>query len=63
MCASDLVFHKRQTLPHHPNGMRFTAFDGGGDVLLERDYYSVGGGFVVNTDDAATTGSCPTRRR
>jgi L-serine dehydratase len=48
----DLVFHKRKTLPHHPNGMRFTAFGGGGDVLLERDYYSVGGGFVVNTDDA-----------
>lgn len=49
----DLVFHKRQTLPHHPNGMRFTAFDGDGTTLLERDYYSVGGGFVVNTDDAA----------
>ncbi|PKL96202.1 MAG: L-serine ammonia-lyase [Gammaproteobacteria bacterium HGW-Gammaproteobacteria-8] len=49
----DLVFHKRQTLPHHPNGMRFTALDQTGDVLLARDYYSVGGGFVVNTDDAA----------
>lgn len=49
----DLVFHKRQTLPHHPNGMRFTAFDVDGTTLLERDYYSVGGGFVVNSDDAA----------
>jgi len=49
----DLVFHKRQTLPHHPNGMRFSALDDTGAVLLERDYYSVGGGFVVNTDDAA----------
>jgi len=49
----DLVFHKRQTLPHHPNGMRFSALDGNGEVLLARDYYSVGGGFVVNTDDAA----------
>jgi L-serine dehydratase len=49
----DLVFHKRQTLPHHPNGMRFTALDADGEVLLARDYYSVGGGFVVNTDDAA----------
>ena len=49
----DLVFHKRQTLPHHSNGMRFTALDADGEVLLERDYYSVGGGFVVNTDDAA----------
>jgi len=50
---TDLVFHKRQTLPHHSNGMRFTALDDAGEVLLERDYYSVGGGFVVNTDDAA----------
>ncbi|MEE4295070.1 MAG: L-serine ammonia-lyase [Wenzhouxiangella sp.] len=51
---SDLVFHKRQTLPHHPNGMRFIAFDDKGEQLLARDYYSVGGGFVVNTDDAAS---------
>ncbi len=49
----DLVFHKRQTLPHHPNGMRYTALDAAGTKLLARDYYSVGGGFVVNADDAA----------
>ncbi len=48
----DLIFHKRQTLPHHPNGMRFTAFDASGQPLLSRDYYSVGGGFVVNNDEA-----------
>ena len=50
---NDLVFHKRQTLPHHSNGMRFTAFDAAGEALLARDYYSVGGGFVVNADEAA----------
>ncbi|HRQ66907.1 MAG TPA: L-serine ammonia-lyase, partial [Xanthomonadaceae bacterium] len=49
----DLIFNKRQKLPHHPNGMRFTALDGAGTTLLERDYYSVGGGFVVNQDEAA----------
>ena len=49
----DLVFHKRETLPHHPNGMRFTAFGGDGSPLLEGEYYSVGGGFVVNSDEAA----------
>lgn len=49
----DLIFHKRQTLPYHPNGMRFTAFSEDGEVLLSRDYYSVGGGFVVNNDEAA----------
>ncbi|GAB4114078.1 MAG: L-serine ammonia-lyase [Wenzhouxiangellaceae bacterium] len=49
----DLVFHKRQTLPYHSNGMRFTAHDEQGSELLSRDYYSVGGGFVVNRDEAA----------
>ncbi len=49
----DLIFHKRQTLPFHPNGMRFSAFDADETLLLARDYYSVGGGFVVNSDDAA----------
>ncbi len=49
----DLIFHKRQTLPHHSNGMRFTAHDENGQELFSRDYYSVGGGFVVNADEAA----------
>lgn len=46
----DLVFHRRQTLPRHPNGMRYTARDEAGEVLKTREYYSVGGGFVVDED-------------
>ncbi len=49
----DLKFNKRQVLPHHPNGMRFEALDAAGTVLMAREYYSVGGGFVVNHDRAA----------
>ena len=49
----DLIFNKRQKLPFHSNGMRFTAFAEGGRELATRDYYSVGGGFVVNQDEAA----------
>ncbi|MCC8363999.1 L-serine ammonia-lyase [Lysobacter sp. A6] len=49
----DLVMNKRQKLPFHTNGMRFSAFDAEGNVLATRDYYSVGGGFVVNQDEAA----------
>ena len=49
----DLVFNKRQKLPFHTNGMRFSAYDADGNELATRDYYSVGGGFVVNTDEAA----------
>jgi L-serine dehydratase len=51
---ADLVFNKRQKLPFHSNGMRFSAQDAAGNVLATRDYYSVGGGFVVNQDEAAT---------
>ena len=50
---SDLVFNKRQKLPFHSNGMRFTAYGQDGNELASREYYSVGGGFVVNHDEAA----------
>ena len=49
----DLIMNKRQKLPFHTNGMRFTAFDAAGEIIATRDYYSVGGGFVVNQDEAA----------
>jgi L-serine dehydratase len=49
---SDLVMHRRKSLPAHPNGMTFAAYDED-DVQLDfRTYYSVGGGFVV--DEEAT---------
>jgi L-serine dehydratase len=50
---NDLVFHRRESLPFHANGMRFTAFDAQGAALTERTYYSVGGGFVVSDEVAA----------
>jgi L-serine dehydratase len=45
--GSDLVMRARESLPLHPNGMRFTALDGSGAALLSRTSYSVGGGYVV----------------
>ncbi|MDA0680143.1 MAG: L-serine ammonia-lyase [Proteobacteria bacterium] len=56
----DLIFEKRESLPGHPNGMRFTAFDADGTDVFSRVYYSVGGGFVVNesrTDEPVITES------
>jgi L-serine dehydratase len=47
----DIVFHRTLSLPIHPNGMRFHAHDETGAELLVGEYYSIGGGFVV---DAAT---------
>lgn len=42
----------RKPLPYHPNGMIFRAFDSAGLQLRGREYYSVGGGFVVDEDAA-----------
>jgi L-serine dehydratase len=57
--AEALVFHRRDKLPLHANGMRFTARDAAGSVLAERVYYSVGGGFVVDHAGAPADGSTP----
>ncbi len=53
-----LLFHRREKLPLHSNGMRFTAFGVAG-IIVERIYYSVGGGFVVDHAGAPADGSVP----
>ncbi|RQM50697.1 L-serine ammonia-lyase [Paraburkholderia bannensis] len=40
----------------HSNGMRFQAFDENGQLLVEKEYYSVGGGFVVNREGDRVNG-------
>ncbi len=42
----DLLFRVRETLPAHPNGMRFTVFDTSGETISQRTFYSIGGGFI-----------------
>lgn len=49
----DLVLDRKNTLPGHANGMRFSALDRDGRVLLTRIYYSIGGGFVVTDSELA----------
>ena len=49
----DLLWLRKESLPQHPNGMRFTAFDAAGASLLEYICFSIGGGFVVDESDAA----------
>ncbi|MGO0604424.1 L-serine ammonia-lyase [Brevibacterium linens] len=48
---SGLTLHLRESLPGHPNGMRISAEAAG--ELIEREYYSVGGGFVVTAEELA----------
>ncbi|OEV00233.1 serine ammonia-lyase [Streptomyces qinglanensis] len=47
---TQLVLHRRRSLPYHANGMTLFAYDEAGTPLLEKTYYSVGGGFVVDED-------------
>ncbi|MGO4425541.1 serine dehydratase beta chain, partial [Streptomyces sp. MCAF7] len=48
--SAELVLHRRRSLPYHANGMTLFAYDAEGIPLLEKTYYSVGGGFVVDED-------------
>jgi L-serine dehydratase len=50
-----LLFMNHERLPHHSNGMRFTALAADGRKLSEETYYSIGGGFVVREGDEGDT--------
>lgn len=54
--AMDILFRPSTSLPFHPNGMRCVAYGHDGEILYERNYYSVGGGFVVQGDVAGSAG-------
>jgi L-serine dehydratase len=52
----DIVLHRKRSLPFHSNGMRFTAWASAEpaddeEPLRTREYYSVGGGFVLDEDE------------
>jgi L-serine dehydratase len=56
----NLLFHTDQVLPGHSNGMRFSAHDAAQQLLAREEYYSIGGGFVVQA--GAPTGAGTVRR-
>ena len=43
-----------ENLPYHPNAMTLGAYAVDGSLLHENTYYSVGGGFVVDAEQAAS---------
>lgn len=47
---SDLNLRKGRQLSFHPNGIRFMALSDCGDLIQMKEYYSVGGGFIVEPD-------------
>jgi L-serine dehydratase len=53
----DLVFHRDQMFPpgavtQHPNGLRLTAFDASGAALVQRTFFSIGGGFIAEDGES-----------
>jgi len=60
--ATGLVWHKQSTLPEHPNGMKFVLklLDGS---IIERIYYSVGGGFITAAGESQNRGEEPASRQ
>ena len=46
----DMLLHKQEFLPQHANGMRFIAYSGS-EVLLRKDYFSIGGGFILDEEE------------
>lgn len=48
---TDLIFDYETVLLHHANGIAFFALDADGKILLARNYYSVGGGFVKTEEE------------
>lgn len=47
----DILTHKTEELPYHPNGLIITAYDNKNKVIFLEEYYSVGGGFVETKDE------------
>jgi len=52
---ADLVFNFEDALPGHANGMSLAALDDSGNILTQRIYYSIGGGFVVEASELQAT--------
>ena len=50
--ATDLLLIGEVSLPFHPNGMRFEAWDAQHELVDAQAYYSVGGGFIVSEEAA-----------
>lgn len=46
-----LPFHMEKLLPHHSNGLCFTATSGDGVKIASENYYSVGGGAILSEAD------------
>jgi L-serine dehydratase len=54
---NNLLFHTKDNLRRHPNGLRFSIHDVTGALIFWRNYYSIGGGFVIGEDEEPNASS------
>ena len=52
--TEDLIFDYDKILPLHTNGMTFVGLGNRDEMLLKREYYSIGGGFVATEAELAS---------
>ncbi|EKD73506.1 MAG: hypothetical protein ACD_45C00296G0006 [uncultured bacterium] len=50
----DMEFNLHDVLPAHTNGIRFSAYNQTGQLVLSKIYYSIGGGFILDEEQIAT---------
>ncbi len=50
--SRDIHFFGRERRPFHSNAMMLTARDDAGEILDQRTWYSIGGGFVLDEEEA-----------
>lgn len=55
----DLLLHKSEFLPEHANGMRFIAYTVSDKTIFSQEYFSIGGGFVVDKQQLLSDSVAP----
>jgi L-serine dehydratase len=61
--TTDILWAGRERLPYHPNALTFTAWDADGEVIDQRTWYSVGGGFIRDEDEIRGNDPAPETAR
>ncbi len=51
--VSDFIYNFKDLLPAHTNGMRYSVFNFNNELLTQEIYYSIGGGFILNEEQAS----------
>ncbi len=48
--SDDIIYHSSIFLDEHPNGMTLIAYNESNKTILEKTYFSIGGGFITEND-------------